>query len=75
MEVSCQLHEPAALPLGKSSGYPLDMRMGRPQTRSGRGGKGKKPSPCRELNPGRPARNLVCIVTKLLRLWFERYLK
>jgi hypothetical protein len=36
LEVSGQLHAPAALPPGKSPRYPLDRRMGGPQSRSGR---------------------------------------
>jgi len=39
MEVSDQLHAPAALPPRKEPWYPLDRRLGRPQSRSGRGGK------------------------------------
>jgi hypothetical protein len=38
MEVSGQLHDPAALPHGKSPWYPLDRRLSGPQSRSGRGG-------------------------------------
>jgi hypothetical protein len=34
MEVSGQLHVPAALPQGKSPWFPLDRRMGGPQSRS-----------------------------------------
>jgi hypothetical protein len=37
MEVSGQLHAPAALSPGKSPWYPLDRRLGWPQSRSGRG--------------------------------------
>jgi hypothetical protein len=36
LEVSGQLHAPAALPPGKSSRYPLYRRLGGPQSRSGR---------------------------------------
>jgi len=39
MEVSDQLHAPAALPPGKNPRYPLDRRLGGTQSRSGRGGK------------------------------------
>jgi hypothetical protein len=37
MEVSAQLHAPAALPIGKEPPprYPLDRRLGGPQSRSG----------------------------------------
>jgi hypothetical protein len=38
MEVSGQIHAPAALPPGKEPWYPLDRRPGEPQSRSGRGG-------------------------------------
>jgi hypothetical protein len=38
MEVSSQLHAPAALLQRKSRWYPLDRRLGGPQSRSGRGG-------------------------------------
>jgi hypothetical protein len=38
MQVSGQLHDPAALPQGKSAWYPLDRRLGEPQSHSGRGG-------------------------------------
>jgi hypothetical protein len=41
MEVSGQLHAPAALPPGKSPWYPLDRRLCGPQSRSGRGGEEK----------------------------------
>jgi hypothetical protein len=36
MELSGQIH-----PRGKSPGYPLDRRLGGPQSRSGRGGEEK----------------------------------
>jgi hypothetical protein len=38
LEVSGQFHASAALPLGKSPRYPLDRRLGGPQSRSGRRG-------------------------------------
>jgi hypothetical protein len=41
MEVSGQLHAPAALPWGKSPRYPLDRRLGGPQRGSGRCGEEK----------------------------------
>jgi hypothetical protein len=43
MEVSGQLHAPASLPPGKSSRYPLDKRVGGPQSRSGRRGENSWP--------------------------------
>jgi hypothetical protein len=42
MEMSGQLHAPAVLPAGKESLYPLNKRLGGPQSRSGRGGDDKK---------------------------------
>jgi hypothetical protein len=56
MEVSGQLHAPAALPQGKSIWYPLDRRLGGPQSRSGRRCKEKK-------NPFILARSLASILT------------
>jgi hypothetical protein len=41
MEVSGQLHTPAALPQGKNPLYPLDRRLGGPQNRSGHDGEEK----------------------------------
>jgi hypothetical protein len=45
VEVSGQLHAPAALPLGRSPRYPLDRRLGGPQSLSGRGGEEKNSKP------------------------------
>jgi hypothetical protein len=41
MEVSGQLHTPAALPPGKEPLVPIVQEVGGPQSRSGRGGKEK----------------------------------
>jgi len=51
MEVSGQLHDPAALPHAKEHWYPLDRSLSRLQSRSGQGGEEKIPSPCWDLNP------------------------
>jgi hypothetical protein len=51
MEVSDQLHAPAALPQGKSPSYPLDRRLGGPQSRSGRGGEEKNSQPPPGIEP------------------------
>jgi len=59
MEVSGQLHAPAALSPGNSPRYPLDRRMGGPQSRPGRGGQDKNPSLFRELNLGLSTRSLL----------------
>jgi hypothetical protein len=45
MEVSGQLHSPAALPTGKEPWYPLDRRLGGPQSRSEHGGEKKNSQP------------------------------
>jgi hypothetical protein len=62
MDVSGQLHALAVLSPGKGTRYSFDRRLSGPQSRSGRGGEGKKPCPCRESIPGRPARSLVTSV-------------
>jgi hypothetical protein len=49
MEVSGQLHAPAALPPGKETLYPLDMRLGGSQNRSGRGCEEKNSQPPPEI--------------------------
>jgi hypothetical protein len=52
MEVSGQLHAPAALPPGKKSPwYPLDMKLCGPQSRSGRGGEEKNSQPLPGIEP------------------------
>jgi hypothetical protein len=51
MEVSGQLHAPATLPPGKSPWYPLDRRLGGPQSRSGFGGEEKNSQPLPGLEP------------------------
>jgi hypothetical protein len=53
MEVSGQLHTPAAL----SPRYPLYKGLSGPQSQSGCCGVQKIRLPCRESNPGRPARS------------------
>jgi len=45
MEVSGQLHAPAALTPRKSQWYPLDRRLDGPKSRSGRGGEEKNSQP------------------------------
>jgi hypothetical protein len=67
MEMSGQLHAPAALPRGKSSRYPLENRLGELQNRSGRNDEEIKSHHWRyrELNPGLPARSLVTEVIQL----------
>jgi hypothetical protein len=48
MEVSGQIHAPAALLPGKEPQYPLGRRLGGPQSRSGR--RGKNSTPYRDKN-------------------------
>jgi hypothetical protein len=65
MEVSCQLHTPAALPQGKSTWYPLDRRLGGPQSRSGRNGDEKNSQPLPELEPSIIQPVAQCCTTEL----------
>jgi hypothetical protein len=51
MEVSGQLHVPAALPPGRSPRYPLDRRLGGLQNRSGCCGIEKNPLPLPGIEP------------------------
>jgi hypothetical protein len=51
MDVSGQLHAPAALLPGKDSLYPVDRRLGVPQCRSGRGGEEKNSQPLLGFEP------------------------
>jgi hypothetical protein len=51
MEVSGQLHAPAALPPGKEPRHPLGRRLGGPQSRSGRGGEEKNSQPPPGIEP------------------------
>jgi len=45
MEVTGHIHALAALPQGNNSQYPLDRRLGGPQSCSGRGGEEKNSQP------------------------------
>jgi hypothetical protein len=58
MEVSGQLY-----PQGKSPWYPLDWRLGRPQSRSGRGGEEKNSQPPPGIEPWSPDRPAHIVVT------------
>jgi hypothetical protein len=51
MEVSGQLHAPAALPPVKQPLEQLDRRLGGPQSRSGRGGEEENSQPLPGLEP------------------------
>jgi hypothetical protein len=51
MEVSGQLRAPAALPQEKIPSYPLDRRLGGPQSRYGRGGEEKNSQPPPGIEP------------------------
>jgi hypothetical protein len=51
MEVSGQLHAPAAYPQGKSPWYPLDRRVGGSQSRSGRRDEKKNSQPPPGIEP------------------------
>jgi hypothetical protein len=56
MEVNGQLHDPAALPLGKETSYTLDRKLGGPHSWSRHCGIENISWPCREWNSCRPAR-------------------
>jgi hypothetical protein len=51
MEISGQLLVPASLLPGKEPQYPLDRRVGGPQSRSGHGGEEKNSQPLPGLEP------------------------
>jgi hypothetical protein len=51
MEVSCQLHAPAALPPGKEPLVPIGWEAGGPQSRSRRGGEEKNSQPPPGIEP------------------------
>jgi hypothetical protein len=70
MEVSGQLHALATLLPGKSHCYPLDRRLGGPQSFCGRGGEEKIPSPRRESNPRTP---IVRPVAHRYTYWYDNY--
>jgi hypothetical protein len=61
-------------PRRKNPRYPLNRRLGGPQSRSESGGEEKKSlCPCRESYPGRPARSLVTNLTELSRLLYTTF--
>jgi hypothetical protein len=70
MEVSGQLHALTALPLGKEPRYPLNRRLGGPQSRFGRLGEDKILDPTGTRTPTPPPSNpqAVAIPTELSRL-------
>jgi hypothetical protein len=74
MEVSGQLHAPAALPPGKEPlvWYPLDRRLGGPQSRSGRDGEEKNSQPLPGLEPPiiQPIAQLYTTELSQLLVWF-----
>jgi hypothetical protein len=57
MEASGQLHTTAALPQGRNPWYPLDRRLGGPQSRSGRWWREKFPAPAGTRSPDHPSSN------------------
>jgi hypothetical protein len=70
MEVSCQLHAPAALPAGKHPVSPLHMRLDGHQSRSRPYG-GKILLPRQGMEPqliGHPACNIVYTACHLIKL-------
>jgi hypothetical protein len=73
MEVSGQLHAPAAVPQGKSPHYLLDRRLGGPQSRSGHGGEEKNFQPRRESNPKAPIVQLRIIYIQNFGVYNKNY--
>jgi hypothetical protein len=72
MEVSGQLHAPAASHQVKSPWYTLDMRLGWPQSQSGRSGEEKNSQPPPGLEPQiiQPVdQSYTTELTRLLVLW------
>jgi hypothetical protein len=71
MEVSCQLHTPAALTRGSSHWYPLYRTRGGTQNQPESFGDEKNFRPLSEIKPpifGRPDRGFVTVVTEQSRL-------
>jgi hypothetical protein len=62
MEVSSQLHAPAALSISKDTRYALYRRLGGAQSQSGE--EKNNPSPYRESNPGLPTCSLASVLTE-----------
>jgi hypothetical protein len=58
MEVSGQLHAMAALPPAKELWYPLDRKLGGPQSQSGRGGEEKNSQPLQGQEPPIPIQSV-----------------
>jgi len=64
MEVSGQLLTPAALPQRKGPTLPIRYEAGGdPRISLDTVARRRNPCPCRESNPGRPARDLVTVLT------------
>jgi hypothetical protein len=75
MEVNCQLHDPAALSLEQTPSVPIEF-LGLVCSKAGLSFVAKRKKcllcPSQELNPGRPARSLVTILTELHRFFFQK---
>jgi hypothetical protein len=74
MEVSGQLHAPAALPPRKEPLVPIERRLGGPLSRSGSGGEDRKfPAPAgnRTLEPRSSSPEPIAIPTELSRPFKE----
>jgi hypothetical protein len=66
LKVSGELYAPSALPPEKESPYPLDRKLGEPQSRSGRWREDENMLPLPGIDPGRPAPSLRTIQT-----WYD----
>jgi hypothetical protein len=70
MEMSVQLHVPAALPPEKSPWSPLDRRLGGPERQSGCNGEEKNSQPLPELKSPIFQPIAQCYITKLFWLLY-----
>jgi hypothetical protein len=73
MEVSGQVHAPAALPQGKSPWYPLDRSLGGPQSRHGCDGEEKNSQSLQGLEPPIIQPVAQCYTTELPLNLFSAY--
>jgi hypothetical protein len=74
MEMSAQLHDPAALAPGKEPWYTLDRRLGGLQSQSGHGGEKKNSQPLPGLEPPIIQHVAQRYTAELSRLLFKSYI-
>jgi hypothetical protein len=69
MEVSDQLNAPPLYPQGKSPWYPLDRRLGGPQSRSGHGGEEENSQPPPGIEILEILTTHICLVSRSENKW------